>query len=199
MTDLKDADRLRRGFRLFNRFMLVMWRLGLGKLVNIWPQVGGQIMVLVHTGRRSGQTRRTPVNYVRVNGDVYCTAGFGERSDWYRNLCANPQVEVWLPEGRYAGTAEDISDSPERLAWMRRVLIASGFAARAAGINPHNISDSALSHATGGYRLVRIRLTEPLHDPGGPGDLMWVWPLTGAALLLAILVRRRESSERLRG
>ena len=65
--------------------------------------LSGQIMVLTHTGRKSGLRRRTPVNYALVDGEVYCTAGFGQISDWYRNILANPQVEVWLPDGWWAG------------------------------------------------------------------------------------------------
>ncbi|MBK6872915.1 MAG: hypothetical protein IPG94_16550 [Kineosporiaceae bacterium] len=39
MADLLHAsqERLRAVFRYLNRFMVMMWRLGLGRLVNIWP------------------------------------------------------------------------------------------------------------------------------------------------------------------
>ena len=165
---LIDAnDRWRRIFKRFNHFMLLMWRLGLGRWINAWPAVGGRIMVLGHTGRRSGLRRQTPVNYAQVNGDVYCTAGFGLGSDWYRNLRANPQVEVWLPDGRWVGRAEDVSDCPQRLHLLRQVLIASGFAAYLAGINPRTISDEQLTVAGSGYRLIRIRRTEA--DPARAG------------------------------
>ena len=106
--------------------------------------------------------RQTPVNYAQVNGDVYCTAGFGPRSDWYRNLLANPEVEVWLPNGRRTGRAEDVSGCEQHLHLLRQVLIASGFAARLAGINPHSISDEELQQLAADYRLVRIRLSDPV-------------------------------------
>lgn len=151
------TDRWRRIFKRFNHFMLLMWRLGLGRWINAWPAVGGRIMVLRHTGRKTGLRRQTPVNYARINGDVYCTSGFGASSDWYRNLMANPQVEVWLPDGRWVGEAEDVSDGEQRLQWMRQVLIASGFAAYLAGINPRRMTDNDLAAATSDYRLIRIR------------------------------------------
>ena len=113
-------------------------------------------MVLTHTGRRTGKLHQTPVNYAPIGNAVFCTAGFGPRSDWYRNLAACPAVEVWLPGGRWQGVAEDVSQSPERARWLRQVLIASGFAAYLAGINPRAVSDAELERLASQYRLVRI-------------------------------------------
>ena len=157
---LTATERWRQFFKCVNRFMLLMWRLGLGRWINAWPAVGGRIMVLGHTGRSSGLRRQTPVNYAQISGEVYCTAGFGPRCDWYRNMLANPQVEVWLPDGRWSGRAEDVSECDEHLSRLRQVLIASGFAAHLAGINPRTISDEQLAAASPDYRLIRIRRTE---------------------------------------
>lgn len=155
--------------------MLLAWRLGLGPVLNVWPSVGGRIMVLGHKGRRSGLTHRTPLNYALIDGDVLCTAGFGSGTDWYRNLMADPVVEVWLPGARWSGVAEDVTDRAESLGWMRQVLIGSGFAAWLAGIHPRSDSDVKLAGLTAGYRLIRIRRVADLTGPGGPGDLPWVW------------------------
>jgi deazaflavin-dependent oxidoreductase (nitroreductase family) len=193
-TDISQGEaRLRQLFKHFNLFMLLVWRLGLGKWLNAWPSVGGRILVLTHTGRKSGLRRRTPLNYAVIEGDLYCTAGFGARADWYRNLLANPLVEVWTPRGCWSGVAEDVSDAPERLPYLRQVLIASGFAARLAGINPHTLTNEGLHRLTHYYRLVRIRPHQPLTGPGGPGDLVWVWPLV-VLLLVIIYIRRRMQS-----
>jgi deazaflavin-dependent oxidoreductase (nitroreductase family) len=184
-------QRLRSGFKTLNKFMLLMWRLGLGWMLNIWPAGFGRIMVITHTGRKSGRRRRTPLNYAEVDGEIYCTAGFGHISDWHRNMMANPAVEVWLPgrpDSWWAGVAEDISDSPQRMALLREVLIASGFAARAVGIDPVKASDAALAQVTADYRLLHIRRGEARTGPGGPGDLAWVWP----TLVMAWLVRSRR-------
>src|SRR5512140_295270 len=97
--DSNQVDTLRRVFRVFNRLMVFMWRLGMGRMINIWPAVIGRIMVIKHTGRKSGKVRLAPVNYAPLDGEIYCTAGFGSGSDWYRNIMAGPQVELWLPEG----------------------------------------------------------------------------------------------------
>ncbi len=175
--------KLRQGFKYFNRFMMLMWRLGLGKQVNCWPEWGGQIMVLTHLGRKSGLPRRTPVNYALIDGEIYCTAGFGPVSDWYKNIKANPQVEVWLPDGWWVGQGEEVTDPAIKLPILRQVLIASGFAARVAGINPHTMPDDVLTAVTQEYRVLHIRRAAAQTGPHGPGDLVWVWPVAAAALV----------------
>ena len=184
-----QEERARYFFKQFNRFMLLMWWLGLGKWINMWPSVGGRIMVISHTGRKTGLRRRTPVNYVLINGDVYCTAGFGRVSDWYRNIMAHTAVEIWLPDGCWFGETADVSDSEMRLPLMRQVLIASGFAAYLAGINPRAMTDEELDQATADYRLIRIHRTAACTGTDGPGDLAWILPVAAFALLLFWLWR----------
>ena len=185
-------EQLRQGFKKFNPFMIWMWRLGLRRYINACPPVMGRIMVLTHTGRKSGLRRQTPVNYEIIDGDVYCTAGFGPMADWYRNILKNPQVEIWLPDSWWAGVAEDVSEIEDRLPILRQVLIASGFAAPMMGVEPKTMSDAELAEVSAEYRLVRIRRTRPLDGPGGPGDLAWVWlPVTLLLTLIIVLSRRR--------
>ena len=181
---------LRQAFKYLNRFMVLQWRLGLGQWMNAGPALLGRYMVITHTGRKSGRRRRTPVNYAIVDGEVYCVAGFGSGSDWYRNLMANPSIEVWLADGWWNATAEEVRSSPKRLHLLRQVLIASGFAAYAAGVDPAKMSDEEIDRVTREYCLVRIHRTAARTGRGGPGDLAWVWPLTTLALLLTMLVRR---------
>jgi hypothetical protein len=152
----KQMDSLRKVFRVMNRFMVFVWKIGLGKMINMWPAGFGRILVIKHRGRKSGKEFLTPVNYAIVNGEIYCTAGFGPVSDWYRNMLVNPQIELWLPEGRPIVCAEDVSDSPHRLFLLRQVIIASGFAARLFGINPKRLNDDQLDHISKEYRLVHF-------------------------------------------
>ena len=107
------TESLRQTFKRFNKFMLILWRLGLGPWLSMWPEGFGRYMVITHTGRKSGKKYRTPVNYAIVDGDVYCAAGFGARSDWYQNMLANPAVEVWLQDGWWRGEAEDATNSDD--------------------------------------------------------------------------------------
>jgi deazaflavin-dependent oxidoreductase (nitroreductase family) len=181
---------LRRVFKTFNRFMVLYWRLGLGSYGN-GTKYGGSIMVIKNRGRKTGRTRLSPVNYAVIDGDIYCTAGFGRRTDWYRNLLAEPNVEIWLPDGRWNGSAQDVTGSPDRIRILKDVLIASGMAGPLFGVNPKLFSDRDFEDLLQSYRLVRIRKKEAVTGPGGPGDLIWMWPLT--ALVLVILLIRERS------
>jgi deazaflavin-dependent oxidoreductase (nitroreductase family) len=178
-------------FRQFNKGMLLIWRLGLGHWLNAWPDVGGRILVITHTGRVTGLKRRTPLNYAIIDGDIYVTAGFGSRSDWFRNLKANPEVQVWLPQGWWSGAAEEVTDPSQRLALMRQVLIGSGIVAPIFGIQPKTMTDEQLDQVTETYRLVRIRRQQACTGPGGPGELAWIWPLA-TLILLPLAFRRRK-------
>lgn len=179
----------RQAFKKFNPIMIWMWRLGFRRYINFLPKVVGRIMVITHTGRKTGLRRQTPVNYSIIDGDIYCTAGFGQVSDWYRNLQVNPQVEIWLPDNWWAGLAEEADSSENRLTLLRQVLKDSGFAAPMFGVNPHQLSDQELEQATTSYRLIRIRRTHKLSGRGGPGDLAWIWLIP---LLVSIVVLIRQ-------
>ncbi|MGB8981240.1 MAG: nitroreductase/quinone reductase family protein [Anaerolineales bacterium] len=152
----QQLESLRRVFHSLNRFMVWMWKMGWGKAINFWPAVVGRIMVIKHRGRKSGREYLTPVNYAIVDGEIYCTAGFGSMSDWYRNMLVNPRVELWLPEGRRAACAEDVSDSPKRLFLLRQVIIASGFAGPLFGVNQKKMNDEQIDKVTKEYRLVHF-------------------------------------------
>lgn len=183
-ASLETMAALRRLFRIINKLVLLQWRLGLGRVMNLWPQGIGAYLVIAHTGRKTGLRRLTPVNFAQVQGEIYCTAGFGRESHWYRNITANPTVEIWLPDGRWQAQAEDIT-GPGQVAILRQVLINSGFVSPLLGIQPRTISDDDLLRLTADYRLIHLRRIQPAQGAGGPGDLIWVWPL---ALLAALLV-----------
>ncbi|MEP7134653.1 MAG: nitroreductase/quinone reductase family protein [Chloroflexota bacterium] len=153
-----QMETLRRAFRALNRLMVFMWKIGWGRLMNFWPAVIGRIMVIKHRGRKSGKEYLTPVNYAIVSGEIYCTAGFGSGSDWYRNMLANPNIELWLPEGKRKAHIEDVSDAPNRLHLLRQVIIASGFAGPLFGINQKKLNDEQLDKVSKEYRVVHFIL-----------------------------------------
>lgn len=165
MSEAATSRTARWAFRWLNRLMLGMWRIGWGRLINFWPAAIGRIMLITHTGRHSGREYQTPVNYSRIDDQVYCLAGFGRASDWYRNLKAHPQVKLRLPDGVYQALAEEVPIDPASLRLVRQVLIDSGFAAPLfGGIRPRSIGDDALLAAVADYRLMRF---QPVAGTGG--------------------------------
>jgi deazaflavin-dependent oxidoreductase (nitroreductase family) len=186
----KSLSSLRQFFHYLNRyFMVPTFRLGLGATVG--NPFSGYIMVVNTTGRRSGKTRSTPVNYAILNGSVYCMSGWGGISDWYRNLLANPQVELILPSGSLTGTAETVSDPEERRTALRQVLRAAGFAGFLEGFNPITASDEEIEEKIGGLPLVRIRPTGLAAGPYDAGGWGWISVFALSAAFLALLWRKK--------
>lgn len=80
-------------------------------------------MVLLTThGRRSGRPRTCALNYAVDDGTVYVMSGFG-RTDWIRNVEADPRVEVALGQDRWTGAARMVTDPEERRRAMRAARI----------------------------------------------------------------------------
>lgn len=152
--------------------MVPLFRIGLGFF---WGNpVWGYMVVLKTRGRKSGKTRYSPVNYAIMNGSIYCVAGWGYVADWYKNLAADPAIEMILPGGSYSGLAEEVAIPGERLKAMRQVLKAGGLAGFLFGFNPFIISDKDLEINTPGIPVIRIRPTGFGVGAGDYGGWLWV-------------------------
>src|SRR5689334_2970541 len=62
----------------------------LGQLTPLFPGFG----TIVHRGRRSGRTYRTPVNMFRVSDGYVVALTYGPDSDWVKNVQAAGGCEV---------------------------------------------------------------------------------------------------------
>ncbi len=185
---LFSRDRLRD----INRwFMVPTFRLGLGSLIG--GPLGGWVMILHTRGRRTGRPRYAGLDYVIDGGSVYCLAGFGRDTHWFRNLLTDPNVEVMLPDRTLAGTAEEVTDPDERARVVPRVVRASGVPGFLIGANPWTAGNERILELLAGIPLVRIRPTGIASGPADPGGLLWVVKILLAVLLVRhLLGRRRE-------
>ncbi len=165
-----------------NPLVVILWRLGLGRLLNLWPAVTGRIMILKHSGRKTGKAIFTPVNYIEREGLIYCAASLGVHSDWYLNILANPQVEVWLPDGWYAGHASVIELQKENLEMLKTVLSSANIASRMTGIDL-DLEEEEFALAAVDYKLISIERQSPRTGVNGPGGLAWLWPFILVFLL----------------
>jgi deazaflavin-dependent oxidoreductase (nitroreductase family) len=176
---------LHRVFDLVNRWLaLPILHAGLGPLLS--TPLTGSIMVLRTTGRRSGLPREAPLGYVIREGCVYCCAGFGVGTAWYRNLVANPRVEVLLPTIAFAGLAEPVTDRAE---WDRiypAYARALGLVGRMTLGEVGAATDEQLDAIWRTLPLVRVRPTGLATGPADPGGGIWV---VAQGLLLAVLAR----------
>ncbi len=103
----------------FRRLQVAVWRVL--KLPRLWyalglgPVVGGLMLLLTTTGRKTGLPRVTPLQYEEQDGVIYVASARGQQADWFRNILANPRVEIRVRARRFYGQAEPISD-PMRIA-----------------------------------------------------------------------------------
>lgn len=77
---------------------------------------GVPTLVLVTTGRRSGEPRRTALIYGRQGEDLVVVASRGgapSHPAWYENLLADPEAAVQVGDERYAVRART-ADGAER-------------------------------------------------------------------------------------
>jgi len=184
-------DTLRQVMRALNRyFMVPAFRLGLGVFVN--NPFTSYVMVLKTTGRKSGKTRYAPVNYAIANGSIYCVSGWGETSDWYRNLLAHPDIEVILPSGTVYGRASLVTDPLERKQMLRKVLLGSGFAGFLEGFNPHRTSEDEIERKASQMQVLRITPSGIGSGAADPGGWAWIlWTALSLPLLLWLFRRKR--------
>lgn len=174
---------------------ILAWRLGLGRLA------GRVLLLITVTGRTSGLPRRTPVTPHRVGGRTYVWCPYGGRSQWYRNLVANPVATVQSHRGTQVVRAERLSDEEvvqvvEALRvfdapWLRRYLDGEG------------VADTPEDLVRNKDRL-HLRRLDPTTEPGPPAlpaDLAWVWLVPaalGATATAARAVRRGTGCPRSR-
>ncbi len=94
--------------RFFVPFHIFVFRLTSGRLMG---RFGLPVLLLTTTGRRSGLRRTVPLLCLDDRGTVLIIAsnnGGPYHPDWYRNLVANPMVEVETRAGRHSMRAEPL-------------------------------------------------------------------------------------------
>lgn len=87
---------------------------------------GVRMLVLVTTGRTSGQPRRTCLIYGTAEDDFVVVAskgGDGDDPDWFKNLQADPSVGVQVGTRRFTGRARPASPAEREALWPQMVGI----------------------------------------------------------------------------
>ncbi|HET6287193.1 MAG TPA: nitroreductase/quinone reductase family protein [Amycolatopsis sp.] len=90
--------------------------------------------VLETTGRKSGVPRRTPIGGRRVGREFWIVSEFGEKSQYVRNIQADPRVRVRLKGRWHPGTAHLLPDDDPR-ARLKALPRLNSAAVRAIGTN----------------------------------------------------------------
>ncbi len=115
-------------FRMLNRYVEPRIRAGCAS-----PRlVPGGLVVVEIKGRKSGRVTRVPLAAARFQGHILVSTFRGRRSQWMKNLAANPEIRFWLRGRPVRATAFVISPgrrvrSPRRLPpllrWIASFLV----------------------------------------------------------------------------
>lgn len=92
--------------RLLFRAPIWLYRWNLGWLM------GNRMLKMTHTGRISGEPRQVVLEVVKhdpASDTYYIAAAWGDRSDWVKNIRANPQVQVQVGRRKFAMLAEQLT------------------------------------------------------------------------------------------
>lgn len=171
-----------RVLRALMRSPLLAWRMGLEKIL-------GHVFVLITTtGRKTGLPRRAVTEYMTHQGKLIVPCAYGPKSDWYRNLMADPRVTVQTWQGAESMRAERIVALEEFRALYpvalrrNRVMVRACF--RSLGIDPDDVEDVVAKRE----RIIWFRFepTDEITPPPLQADLLWVWPVA-LGVLLALL------------
>ncbi len=64
-------------------------------------------------GRKSGKPRTKPIWFVYDQGALYIQSGREGKTDWYRNLQKDPQMQLKIGQLVLTGKAQFVTDAPE--------------------------------------------------------------------------------------
>jgi deazaflavin-dependent oxidoreductase (nitroreductase family) len=94
-----------------------------GELGHDWKR-GSSVLLLTTTGHSSGEPRTTPLIYGRSGDDYLVVASHGgspEPPAWFRNLSAQPEVEVQVLADRFRARARVATADEKPAMWEQMV------------------------------------------------------------------------------
>jgi deazaflavin-dependent oxidoreductase (nitroreductase family) len=155
--------------------------------------IGGWLLVIRVRGRKSGLGHDVPLSYLVKDGSAWVMAGFGPGTQWYKNLVADPHVELVLP-GRLPmrAIAEEVRNREIRARILPHLVRATGMPGYMAGADPFRAPAERILEVTSWVPLIRLMPEgEPLlagpDDPGGHG---WIWRQAAVLTLTVWAIRR---------
>jgi deazaflavin-dependent oxidoreductase (nitroreductase family) len=119
--------------RVLLRIPIWLYRLGLGRLLD------HRLLLIMHRGRKSGLLREAVVEVVRWDkqtGECVVMAGWRGTTDWYRNITAEPALEIriggdrYVPRQRFLSpveTATELRAYVDKHPWVARKVLANAF------------------------------------------------------------------------
>ena len=102
----------------WNRKIIEEFRANQGKVGGMFE--GLPILLVHHTGAKTGTERVNPVAYQKVDSGWAIFASKGghpQHPDWYRNLMANPKASIEVGTDRYDVVAREATGEERERIW----------------------------------------------------------------------------------
>lgn len=122
------------GMKEWNEKVVEEFRANGGKVGG--PFEGAPLLILHHTGARSGAERITPLVYQGVDGGfaIFASnAGKDQHPAWYHNLLAGPRVNVEVGTEEFGAVARVAEDEERTAIFERQKQMSPQFAEYEAG------------------------------------------------------------------
>ncbi|MEV6795608.1 nitroreductase family deazaflavin-dependent oxidoreductase [Streptomyces sp. NPDC051320] len=148
--------------RLVARLPVHLYRAGLGSLF------GRRMMLLIHTGRTSGQARRVVIEVVAHGTEPRSwtvASGFGPKAQWYRNLRHTPQATIQVGRRYHAVTAHFLTAEEGGEVMARYAPVHPRAAKVLCGYLGFRTDGSPESFREAGRRIPFVRLDETVRTP----------------------------------
>jgi len=115
---------------VMSRLNTWVYRLSGGRLAGRFPG-GAPVLLLTTIGRKSGQPKTAPLLYLQDGDDYVVVASKGGMSQhplWFKNLEANPRVEVEVGSRKIEATARRATHEEKAALWPKLVGMYSSYA-----------------------------------------------------------------------
>jgi deazaflavin-dependent oxidoreductase (nitroreductase family) len=112
------ADYVQPDLTMFGEEHVQKYRETDGEVGYLWN--GAPCLLLTTTGRKSGEPRTVPLIFGPDGDDCILVASKGGAPDhplWYKNLDANPTVQVQVKGDKYTATARTLEGEERDRAW----------------------------------------------------------------------------------
>jgi len=164
---------------------LLLWRMGFGPYLS-HPNRGGKRMLLITTrGRKSKLPRHTMVSRIDFDRKNYAVSGWWLRSDWIKNIHADPLITVQVGLKTYAAHARRVVDLEEFRSVARSLFDSGGDSHFEDWLDTLEIAYTLDDLIDKRDRVYFIGF-DPV-DMEGPApltaDLIWIWAVVISILL----------------
>lgn len=160
--------------------------------------LGGRFLLLNHVGRKSGLPRQAVVevvDYDKASDTYFIASGYGRRSQWFKNLQAQPEVTIQVGRRQLAVKADILDPAASGEAMVQYAQRHPTAAQNLVKLIGHDIDGSEDDYRRLGETAVpfialrpRVVITESAGLPA--------WPFIAALALLIILPLWRQSKRK---